>query len=115
MSEQARASLANAHCTTSSGPEQRLSDARISALLALLDGWTLDDGGQALQRSFHFSDYYQTMAFVNALAFIAHRENHHPDLGVYYDRVKVRLSTHDAGGLTRNDFICAARIDRLLA
>jgi len=115
MSDQARARLANAHCTARKGPEHRLSDTQASALAAVLADWTLAEEGRALQRSFYFADYHQTMAFVNALAFIAHREHHHPDLGVHYDRVEVRLSTHDVGGLSENDFIFAARIDRLLA
>jgi len=54
------------------------------------------------------------MAFVNALAFMAHREDHHPDLGVHYDRCVVRYSTHDVGGLSENDFICAAKADALI-
>ena len=73
------------------------------------------EDGEALTRTFRFDDYYRTIAFVNALAYIANRENHHPDLSVHYDRCVVRFSTHDAGGLTENDFICAARTDRLLA
>jgi 4a-hydroxytetrahydrobiopterin dehydratase len=55
------------------------------------------------------------MAFVNALAWIAHTEDHHPDLGVHYDRVVVRWSSHDAGGLTDNDLLCAAKVDALIA
>ena len=54
------------------------------------------------------------MAFVNALAFVAHREDHHPDLGVHYDRCVVRYSTHDVGGLSENDFICAAKAEALV-
>ena len=64
-------------------------------------------------KTFTFQDYYRTMAFVNALAFVAHREDHHPDLGVHYDRCVVRYSTHDVGGLSENDFICAAKAERL--
>ena len=60
-----------------------------------------------------FKDYYATMAFVNALAWIAHREDHHPDLAVHYDRAVVRFSTHDVGGLSENDFICAAKTSAL--
>ena len=63
--------------------------------------------------AFRFDDYYRTIAFVNALAFIAHREDHHPDLSVHYDRVVVRYSTHDVGGLSENDFICAAKATAL--
>jgi 4a-hydroxytetrahydrobiopterin dehydratase len=66
-----------------------------------------------LSKTFRFADYYQTMAFVNALAWIAHQEDHHPDLSVHYNRVVVHFSTHDAGGLTLNDFICAAKTEAL--
>ncbi len=107
--------LAQAHCVPRRGDEHRLSDARISALLPDAADWTLAEEGKALTRTFRFDDYYRTMAFVNALAFIAHREDHHPDLGVYYDHVDVRYSTHDVGGLSENDFICAAKANRLVA
>ena len=82
-------------------------------LLPQIPGWELSEGGQALSRTFRFKDYYATMAFVNALAWIAHREDHHPDLGVHYDRAVVRFSTHDVGGLSENDFICAAKTSAL--
>ena len=72
-------------------------------------GWDLIEDGAAIARTFRFADYYRTLAFVNALAFIAHREDHHPDLSVHYDRCVVRYSTHDVGGLSDNDFICAAK------
>ena len=69
--------------------------------------------GAAIRKSFKFKDYYRTMAFVNALAYVAHAQDHHPDLGVYYDHVVVRYSTHDVGGLSDNDFICAAKAEQL--
>ena len=71
------------------------------------------DGGGALRKTFRFKDYYRTLAFVNALAYVAHREDHHPDLGVHYDRCVVTFSTHDVGGLSHNDLICAAKAERL--
>ncbi|NYZ61245.1 4a-hydroxytetrahydrobiopterin dehydratase [Luteimonas deserti] len=107
--------LAAAHCIPRRGAEHRLPEARLRELLPELPEWTLAEDGQALTRTFRFDDYHRTMAFVNALAFIAHREDHHPDLGVHYDRVHVRYSTHDVGGLSENDFICAAKADALLA
>ncbi len=107
--------LADAHCLPRRGAEHRLPEARIRELLPDVPGWTLAEDGQALTRTFRFDDYHRTMAFVNALAFVAHREDHHPDLGVHYDRVVVRYSTHDVGGLSGNDFICAAKADRLVA
>ena len=106
-------SLAQADCVPRSGPEHRLDDARVRDLMGQLPGWELAEQGQALVRTFRFEDYYRTMAFVNALAFMAHGQDHHPDLGVHYDRCVVRYSTHDVGGLSENDFICAARADAL--
>jgi len=103
--------LSTARCIPRRGAEHRLSAAEISARLVLLPEWALD--GNALARTFHFADYYRTIAFVNALAFIAHAEDHHPDLGVHYDRVEVRFSTHDVGGVSENDFICAAKAGQL--
>jgi 4a-hydroxytetrahydrobiopterin dehydratase len=79
-----------------------------------LPEWSIVEDGQAITRTFRFPDYYRTMAFVNALAYIAHDQDHHPDLGVHYDRCVVRYSTHDVGGLSENDFICAAKADALL-
>ena len=76
--------------------------------------WSLADDGNSITRCYAFTDYYQTMAFVNALAWIAHREDHHPDIEVSYRRCHVRYSTHMIGGLSENDFICAAKIDALL-
>ena len=110
--------LAQAHCTPRKGSEHKLTEARVRELMPEIPGWELvgdyrSQHGQALARTFKFKNYYHTMAFVNALAFMAHREDHHPDLGVHYDRCAVRYSTHDVGGLSENDFICAARADAL--
>ncbi|MCD9026655.1 4a-hydroxytetrahydrobiopterin dehydratase [Luteimonas sp. BDR2-5] len=107
--------LAQAHCIPRRGVEHKLTAARVRELLPDVPEWTLAEDGKALTRSFRFDDYYRTLAFVNALAFIAHREDHHPDLGVHYDRVEVRYSTHDVDGLSENDFICAAKADLLTA
>ena len=82
-------------------------------MLGQLNDWELDESGKEISRSFTFKNYYRTMAFVNALAWIAHQEDHHPDLQVGYNRVQVRFSTHSIGGLSENDFICAAKIDAL--
>lgn len=106
--------LSQARCIPRRGPEHRLDPARAGALLAQLPGWELAEDGNALVRTFRFGDYHRTMAFVNALAWIAHSQDHHPDLGVHYDRCVVRFSTHDVGGLSENDFICAAKAAALL-
>lgn len=100
------------HCRARDG-EPPLSRTEAERLLAELPGWELDGDGSALVRTFRFPDYYRTIAFVNALAWIAHREDHHPDLEVGYNRCRVRLRTHAVGGLSENDFICAARIGAL--
>jgi 4a-hydroxytetrahydrobiopterin dehydratase len=76
-------------------------------------GWRLIDG--ALEKSFSFKDFHQTMGFVNALAFIANTEDHHPDLQVSYGRCTVRFNTHDVNGISVSDFFCASKVDALLA
>jgi len=81
-------------------------------LLSHADGWRVEDG--QLTKSFLLPDHYQTMAFVNAVAWVSHREDHHPELVVGYDTCTVRYSTHSVGGLTENDFICAAKVDQLV-
>ena len=88
-----------------------LPRAELAPNLAALPGWKHAD--KALNKSFAFADYYRTMAFVNAVAFVAHRQDHHPDLSVHYNRVDVVYSTHDAGGVTLNDCICAAKVESL--
>ncbi|MFT3719934.1 4a-hydroxytetrahydrobiopterin dehydratase [Pseudorhodoferax sp.] len=84
--------------------------------LAQLSGWTLrgDGEGVAIEKTYRFANYHETMAFVNAVAFIAHVQNHHPELLVRYDHCVVALNTHDARGISETDLDCAARIDALL-
>jgi 4a-hydroxytetrahydrobiopterin dehydratase len=73
--------------------------------------WTV--GEKAIEREFHFQNFRQSMAFVNQVADLAEKQNHHPDIFIAYGKVKLVLSTHKVGGLSRNDFILAAKIDRL--
>ena len=103
------------HCTPLKGAQHKLSDQQCQEYLAKLSNWQYTEHGQAICKIVHFDNYYQTLAFVNALAFIAHQEDHHPDLSVHYNRCDIRFSTHDVGGLSVNDFICAAKADKLLA
>lgn len=103
--------LASRRCTPQHGPA--LAEDAAAALLARLDGWSINAGAKEIRRTFKFADYYKTMAFVNAVAWISHGEDHHPDMTVGYNRVVVALSTHSVSGLSRNDFICAAKIDAL--
>ncbi len=83
----------------------------ITAHLAAAPGWALVSG--AIEKRFGFANYHQTMAFVNAVAWVAHRQDHHPDLQVSYAHCTVRFNTHSVGGISINDFICAAQIERL--
>jgi len=80
-------------------------------MLKQVKGWIVEDG--KLVKVYPFTNYYQTMAFVNALAWISHREDHHPDLLVGYNKCRVEYSSHAIGGLSENDFICAAKGDVL--
>jgi 4a-hydroxytetrahydrobiopterin dehydratase len=75
--------------------------------------WRLIEDGKAIKREFALRDFYRTMSFVNALAHVANIEDHHPDLEIGYNYCRVRYSTHAIGGLSENDFICAAKIDRI--
>ena len=105
-------SLALQHCRPLRGSEHLLDVAQAAALLATLPGWTIAGQG-ILQKDFTFASYTATLLFVNTVAALAERENHHPDLEVGYGRVRVSYCTHDVGGLSRNDFICAAKIEAL--
>jgi 4a-hydroxytetrahydrobiopterin dehydratase len=89
-----------------------IDDARAGDLLAEIPGWKIEN--TALVRDFTFKNYYETTAFVNAAVWIAHREDHHPDIQFGYKTCRIRYSTHSIGGLSENDFICAARINALL-
>ena len=76
--------------------------------------WEIIHDGQVIRRLFTFANHYEVMAFVNAIAWISHREDHHPALTVGYSRCEVEYTTHAVEGLTENDFICAAKVDALL-
>ncbi len=106
--------LASQPCRPLRGAEHKLDAATLAAQLSSLPDWALVENGTAISKTFHFPDYYKTIAFVNALAFIAHRQDHHPDLSVHYNRCVLRFSTHDVGGLSLNDVICAAKVECLL-
>jgi 4a-hydroxytetrahydrobiopterin dehydratase len=103
--------LAAKSCKACAGKVEALSDAEAKKLLAEVPGWERQGG--AITKTFSFKNYYETMAFVNASAWISHREDHHPDLEVGYNKCVVRYSTHSVGGLSESDFICAAKIEAL--
>ena len=102
------------HCGPCTGETPRLGGAEIEKLLAEVPGYAPAADGRGIVRSYAFENYYQVMAFVNAIAWIAHAEDHHPDLEVSYNGVTVRYTTHATGGLSENDFICAAKVNQLL-
>lgn len=107
--------LVSQHCKACEGGVAPLDAAETARLLAkLATDWSVDASGKVISRDYQFKNYYQTIAFVNAVAWIANQEDHHPDLEVSYKVCKVLYSTHAIGGLSENDFICAAKIDALL-
>ena len=102
------------HCKPCEGGVAPLSKDKAGQLLQQVSSWTLSADGKQIEREYKFKNFHRTMEFVNAVAWIAHQEDHHPDLEVGYNRCAVRFSTHAIGGLSENDFICAAKIDALL-
>ena len=94
-----------------------LTATEVVANLAKLEGWSLSGDGAnvAIEKTYHFANYYETMAFVNGVALIAHTQDHHPDLSVHYNRCVVRLNTHDVHGISSTDFECATQFDALVA
>ena len=103
--------LASKQCKPCEGGVPPLSQDEINKLLKQLDGWAQYD--RLIGKTFDFKNYYQTMAFVNAVAWLSHREDHHPDMTVGYNKCHVEYTTHAIGGLSENDFICAAKVDAL--
>jgi len=103
--------LSGKTCKPCEGGVAPLKPQEIDALLKQIPGWDYADG--VIARTYTFKDYYQAVAFVNATAWISHRENHHPDITLGYNQCRVEYTTHAIGGLSQNDFICAAKIDAL--
>ena len=99
-------------CVPPQKGDRPLSAALIKGYLLRLSGWKRS--GKEIVKLFKFADFHETIDFVNALAYIANREDHHPDLEVGYKTCKVRYSSHELGGLSENDFICATKIDELV-
>ena len=103
--------LADKHCKPCEGGTAPYSEEQTKEMLKQLKAWIVEDG--KLVKLYPFRNYHETMAFVNALAWVSHREDHHPDLQVGYNKCRVEYSTHAIGGLSENDFICAAKADAL--
>ena len=105
------ADLASGKCKPCEGGVAPLTELEVRSLLKQLDGW--EHAGGRIVKTYSFKNHYQAMAFANAAAWISHREDHHPDLTVGYNQCRVEYITHAIGGLSENDFICAAKLDKL--
>ena len=106
--------LSEKRCQACAPGTPALAPAETRALLEQVPQWSLPNSGAAISREFIFETYWAGVVFANAVAWIAQKEQHHPDMELGYKKVGVRFSTHAAKGLTENDFICAAKVDRLL-
>ncbi len=103
--------LARKKCVPCEGGVAPLTAKQVRPMLKGLEGWALDGG--MISRTYKFNNYFETMAFVNAAAWVSHREDHHPDMVVKWGECKVSYVTHAIDGLSENDFICAAKLDAL--
>jgi 4a-hydroxytetrahydrobiopterin dehydratase len=107
-------SLKERKCTPCEGGTQPLDAERIATFLAQVPGWQASDDGKRIYRRFEFKGFYKTMAFINAMAWIANQEGHHPDFEAGYNFCLVHFQTHAINGLSENDFVCAAKLNALL-
>ena len=100
-------------CKPCEGGVDAMDADQAEALIAQVSDWRLTADAKSINRRFEFKGFYGTMAFVNALAWVANRENHHPDFKAGYNYCEVTFTTHAVGGLSENDFICAAKVNAL--
>ena len=105
--------LTQKHCKPCEGGVPKLTADEIRPFLAKIPKWKLNESNTTITRSFSFKDFHETMGFVNKVADISNHENHHPDMKVGYDYCVIEYSTHAIGGLSENDFICAAKVDEI--
>lgn len=106
--------LLNQHCQHYSKDTPPLSNQEIKDLLNQVDDWKLTSTTQKIEKTFKFENYYQTIAFVNAVAFIIHEQDHHPEINITYNTCSIAFTTHSTGALSLNDFICAALINNTM-
>ena len=105
--------LTSRKCKPCEGGVEPLKPPEVENLLKELEGWKLENG--AIARTYSFKNHYQVLAFVNALAWISHREDHHPEITLGYNKCRVDYWTHAVNGISENDFICAAKLDALFS
>lgn len=103
--------LVEKHCEAGS---PALEKAAAETLLGQVPGWGIEAAKKEISKTFAFDSYWEGLGFVNAVAWIAQAEKHHPDIVLLYKKAKVSFTTHDAGGLSENDFICAAKVNALI-
>lgn len=103
--------LASSKCKPCESAVTPMTQEQITRMLTKIEGWSCANG--VITKTYNFPNYWQTMAFVNATAWISHREDHHPDITVGYNQCRVDYSTHAIKGISENDFICAAKVDAL--
>jgi len=107
--------LSEQHCSNNPELAPRLDNAESQAhMVSINPDWQINLDEQCITRQFEFKNYYQTMAYANSVAWIAHQQDHHPDMTITYRHCTIQYSTHSVKGLSLNDFICAARIDKLI-
>ena len=106
------AELVKKKCKPCEGGTKPISESAVREGLKQLDGWSFEGG--EITKIFTFKNYYETTAFVSAVVWLSHREDHHPDMEFGYKKCRVRYATHAIGGISENDFICAAKVDALL-
>jgi len=106
--------LGDRHCKPCEGGVDPMSRQDAEATMAEVSGWKLSRDGKSIQRRFEFKDFYKCMSFINAMAWIANIEDHHPDFSAGYNYCAVTFTTHAIDGLSENDFICAAKVNALL-
>lgn len=106
--------LENRQCKPCEGGVEPLRKDQAEQYLKRLAGWKLSEDGTSIMRSLRFRNFSSTMLFVNALAYIAEQQGHHPDFSAGYGNCEIRYTTHAINGLSENDFICAAKINKLL-
>lgn len=113
MSDSPLTSLSQEFCSALDSNMPTLDASTAQQLAELVDGWQISADSKSITKQFKFSNYYETIAFVNSVAGIVHQQDHHPTLNVSYNQCLITYNTHSVGGLSRNDFICAARINQL--
>ena len=102
------------HCVGCEGGIEALPEIEVKSRVAKLTDWTYDESKKRLSKTFKFKGFLKTMSFVNAVAWVANAEMHHPDLEVTYNTCTINFQTHSVNGVTENDFICVDKVESLM-